>query len=171
MVKKGVGTYQLDQSATASQTIVRILSDGKWHRYQELKQTSKLSSATLSKHLKELEEGIVEKKMLLESGEYPYPVVYKIKEKNQAPIKKIVDSVGYEIFTVIRFTRDGLKLDMQKKLKDGGTGLIEAISKATKIYVNDNNWKAFEQTTGIAIAFYNDFLHAIVKKNTTDTDK
>jgi len=168
MVKKGVGDWQLDKMESANQTILKTLVDGKWHRYQELHAQTGLSSATLSKHLKELEEGIVEKKMILESGEYPYPVVYRIKEKHQPVIKKLVDRLGCTVFTVIRFGANGMKVDVvQKKLETANTALAETISEAYKIYSNDQNWKAFQQTSGTALACYNDALGTIIKKDNT----
>lgn len=168
MVKKDVNTWQLGQSGEAAQVITRILMDGEWHRYQELRQKAGMSSATLSKHLKELEKGIVEKEIRLESGEYPYPVVYRIKEKYQAPIKRLEESVGREIFTVIHFTKDGIKIDtVQKSLKTAANALGETVNEAYEIALNDNNWKAFQQTIGTALAYYNDALRAVIKKENT----
>lgn len=168
MVKKGVGEWQLDRSSTAVQAITKVLMDGEWHRYQDLKEKSGLSSATLSKHLKELEEGIVEKKMHLDSGEYPYPVAYRIKEKYLVHIKQFDKSLASGIFTVIRFTKNGIKIErVQESLKTASDALGETITEAYRLALDDNNWKAFMQTVGTAIAFYNEALHAVVKKENT----
>ncbi|MEM3699706.1 MAG: winged helix-turn-helix domain-containing protein [Candidatus Bathyarchaeia archaeon] len=78
-MEKGVGEYQIKKAQTSEKQILEILSDGKWHRYQELLAKTKLSTATLSKHLKRLEKGLIEKRLDLESGEYPYPVYYRLK--------------------------------------------------------------------------------------------
>jgi hypothetical protein len=43
-----------------------------------LREKTKLSTATLTKHLKELETGIVERRIDHESKEYPPPVLYRI---------------------------------------------------------------------------------------------
>jgi DNA-binding transcriptional ArsR family regulator len=76
----GIGRYQKDLAWDSEKQILNVLSDGKWHRYQEIQQAARLSSRTLSKHLKRLEKGLVEKHIDLQSGEYPYPVYYRIKE-------------------------------------------------------------------------------------------
>lgn len=57
MVERGVGSWQMSRARTAVQAIMKILRDGEWHRYQELRGKAEVSSATLSKHLKELEKG------------------------------------------------------------------------------------------------------------------
>jgi DNA-binding Lrp family transcriptional regulator len=80
MERKGIGRYQKDLVWDSEKRILNVLSNGKWHRYQEIQQATKLSTATLSKHLKRLEKGIVEKRIDLQSGEYPYPVYYRLKE-------------------------------------------------------------------------------------------
>lgn len=86
---KGMGIDQVAKSRKAKIQLLHYLSDGKWHRYNEIKNHKrsgrifgKVSPATLSKHLKELVKcGFLEKKMDRESGEYPYPVSYRICEK------------------------------------------------------------------------------------------
>ncbi len=78
-MKKGTGEYQIKKAKASKKQILKVLEDGKWHRYSEIKKATGLSSATLSKHLEELTKGIVEKKLDLESGEYPYPVLYRLK--------------------------------------------------------------------------------------------
>jgi len=66
-----------------SQTkILNILSDCKEYRYKELLKKTEISPTTLNKHLQHLiEAGIAEKRMDFESGEYPYPVYYKLKNE------------------------------------------------------------------------------------------
>jgi DNA-binding HxlR family transcriptional regulator len=78
MVEKGIGTYQIGKSTTSENEILNSLTDGEWHRYQDMQRSTRLSTATLSKHLKRLENGIVEKRLDLESGAYPYPVYYRL---------------------------------------------------------------------------------------------
>ena len=80
MARKGIGRYQKDLAWDSEKQILNVLSNGKWHRYQEIQQATRLSTATLSKHLKRLEKGLVEKRIDLQSGEYPYPVYYRIKQ-------------------------------------------------------------------------------------------
>jgi DNA-binding transcriptional ArsR family regulator len=76
----GKGERQIKESLEKRKLILSILSDGKWHRHKEILEKTRLSPTTLSKHLKGLEKGLVEKRMDLQSGEYPYPVYYRIKE-------------------------------------------------------------------------------------------
>jgi len=78
-MQKGIGEYQIKKAKASKKEILKVLQDGKWHRYSEIKEATGLSPATLSKHLEELTKGIVEKKLDLESGEYPYPVLYRLK--------------------------------------------------------------------------------------------
>jgi predicted transcriptional regulator len=59
--------------------IIRFLDDGEWHRNQDILSNVKGSSATVQKHLNKLADGIVERKMDLDSKEYPHPVYYRLK--------------------------------------------------------------------------------------------
>jgi len=94
MEKKGIGRYQKDLAWDSQKQILNVLSDGKWHRHQEIQQATKLSTATLSKHLKRLEKGLVEKKLDLESGQYPYPVYYRIRQTiPQGNLKTLRDTL------------------------------------------------------------------------------
>jgi DNA-binding Lrp family transcriptional regulator len=76
----GKGTTQIKDALKNQKLILSVLSDGKWHRHREILEKTKLSPTTLSKHLKELEKGIVEKRIDLQSGEYPYPVYYRLNQ-------------------------------------------------------------------------------------------
>lgn len=81
-----------------SQTkIINCLSDNEWHRNKEIVKKSDLSAPTVSKWLKRYEGNLVEKKIDLESGEYPYPVRYRLKpfglvltEKERKRIQSLV---------------------------------------------------------------------------------
>jgi DNA-binding HxlR family transcriptional regulator len=77
----GKGDRQIKESLEKRKLILSILSDGEWHRHKEILEKTRLSPTTLSKHLKDLTKGIVEKKLDLESKEYPYPVLYRLKPK------------------------------------------------------------------------------------------
>ncbi len=58
--------------------IWKALSDGQWHRTNNLKKTTKLSPRTLHKHLKQLtKDGLIDRKRDIESEKYPIPVLYK----------------------------------------------------------------------------------------------
>jgi DNA-binding HxlR family transcriptional regulator len=80
-MQKGIGEYQIKKAKASKKEILKVLQDGQWHRYNKIKEATGLSSATLSKHLEELTNGIVEKKLDLESKQYPYPVLYRLKPK------------------------------------------------------------------------------------------
>jgi len=75
----GKGIWQENEAREKRKLILNVLSDGKWHRHKEILEKTGLSPTTLSKHLKELEKSIVEKRIDIQSGEYPYPVYYRLK--------------------------------------------------------------------------------------------
>jgi DNA-binding HxlR family transcriptional regulator len=146
MVERGVGDWQVNKARTAVQVITKILRDGEWHRYHELRDKTGLSSATLSKHLKELERGVVEKKILLKSGEYPYPVFYRIRERYQTV---------FRIFNILDARRLGKKTETnKKKLAEAMQAYMELINKALsdsakvalEIYAVERNFEAFQQS-------------------------
>jgi DNA-binding HxlR family transcriptional regulator len=86
-MQKGIGEYQIKKAKASKKEILKVLQDGKWHRYNEIKEATGLSSATLSKHFEKLvENGVVEKKLDLESGEYPYPVLYRLNPNLQKTV-------------------------------------------------------------------------------------
>lgn len=79
MAKSGLGEPQIRKARKSREAILTVLSDNKPHRYNDVVEKTKLSTATVSKVLKKLEkEGKIEKKIDIESGEYPYPVYYKL---------------------------------------------------------------------------------------------
>jgi DNA-binding transcriptional ArsR family regulator len=161
MVKKGVGAYQVDRALTAFQTIMKTLMDGQWHRYQELQAKTGLSSATLSKHLKELEKGVAEKKILLESGKYPYPVVYRIKEQYQHLLK---GNNLPDVPTLNRKTKTDTIMfgeEVREYLRSAAQALNKTVNEALSIYEVDKNPEAFQQSAGTAIALYNEALQAV----------
>jgi Predicted transcriptional regulators len=92
MVKRGLGDTQLNAFKTAKNKILEVLKDGEWYRYSELTEKTRLSTATLSKHLKELEKGIVERRVGVENAEYPPPVNYRLK-----PVYTIREEKGKEL--------------------------------------------------------------------------
>ena len=79
MVKRGLGLVQIERSNDSQSSILNTISDGEWHRYNEIVVKSGLSTATVSKHLKKMENGLIEKQIDIESGKYPYPVSYRVK--------------------------------------------------------------------------------------------
>jgi DNA-binding HxlR family transcriptional regulator len=149
MVEKGFGYWQQQRMEVAEFIILRCLSDNQWHQYRELLEETKLSSATLSKHLKSLERGVVEKKIEIQSGIYPYPVSYRLREK-------------YQIFN------DLLNLltcdDQNKKdnlIDEASKALGRTIRKINKNYEDDKNREAFGQSQTIAVRLYFEYLQKL----------
>ena len=173
MVKKGLGTWQFNRSKEASQAIVQLLMDGEWHRYQELREQSGMSSATLSKHLKELEKGIVEKDIRLNTGEYPYPVFYRIKKEYRDVLSKEQETITEcSGFTNVKITpvndeNQGEEYDDELQrdcLKRATEALESALAQAYGIYCRDKNWNAFQQMAGSARILFDEALLTIFKK-------
>ena len=72
----GLGESQLLIFASNRHSILILLSDRQEHRYNEIVEITKLSTATVSKHLKDMEGTLVKKRVELEE-DYPYPVYYR----------------------------------------------------------------------------------------------
>lgn len=79
-MKKGLGEQQIKDQEKAIQKILKALDNGERIRYSKLQEKTGLSTATLTKHLKKLKNGIVERKVDSESSEYPPPVYYRLRE-------------------------------------------------------------------------------------------
>jgi DNA-binding HxlR family transcriptional regulator len=86
MAKKGVGEYQTRKENISKKEILKVLEDGKWHRFSEILKATGLSTATLSKHLKMLEGKLIQKKIDIESGEKPIPIYYRLNPKLQKTV-------------------------------------------------------------------------------------
>jgi len=120
MIEKGVGDYQISKTKKARNKILEILSDGKMHRYGEIVKKTGLSTATVTKHLKELEkEGYVIKHVDLESGEYPYPALYKISAEGQSLREK---EIFKEEIDRLRFKEIEISEEHIKKAAETGLG-------------------------------------------------
>lgn len=164
MVERGVGSWQVSRARTAVQVVMKILKDGEWHRYQELREKTGLSSATLSKHLKELEKGVVEKEIRLESGEYPYPVFYRIKEQYQTLFKVFNIPDARKLGRNTKVDKKKLEEEMQAYLESITQALSRSVNGALSIYASDGNVEAFRQSAGTALALYNEALQAVKNK-------
>ena len=110
----GIGNYQTEKAINAKWSILKTLSDGEWHRNMELKEKTRLSSRTLSKHLKQMTElKIIEKKEDIESGKYPVPVLYKT-----TPIITghgiVLDVINERILLPREIIDEKLKLDLNQ---------------------------------------------------------
>lgn len=117
------------------QLIILALSDGQWHRNKELKEKTKLTPRTLSKHLKELvkEHQWVERKEDTESGEYPHPVLYRITRSMLAlaAFMKMVYDNADDIENDLKKTKDPLQIlrDVHKFNLYYFTLLLETIQR------------------------------------------
>ena len=114
MVERGVGEYQIKKAEKSRTLIINGLASGDWIRYTQVVSQTGLSTATVSKFLKKLEkEGEIEKKVDIESGEYPYPAYYRLTDKgleriNKDALKKRIDATPLE-FSSLDITRRSLK--------------------------------------------------------------
>jgi len=114
MVERGVGEYQIRKAEKSRTLVINGLASGDWIRYAQVVSQTGLSTATVSKFLKKLEkEGEIEKKVDIESGEYPYPAYYRLTDKgleriNKDALKKRIDETPLE-FSSLEITRRSLK--------------------------------------------------------------
>lgn len=68
----------IEKASKAIMSILKVLSDEEWHQWSELLDKTKVSSATLKKYLPRLKEfKLIQKRVELESGKYPYPAYYR----------------------------------------------------------------------------------------------
>lgn len=114
MVERGVGEYQIRKAEKSRTLIVNALANGKWEQYNKVVRKTGLSTATVSKYLKKLEEEReIEKKIDIKSGKYPYPVHYRLTKKgfetrNKDTIKKRIDETPLE-YSSLDITRRSLE--------------------------------------------------------------
>ena len=161
MVERGVGSWQMSRARTAVQAIMRILRDGEWHRYKELRGKAGLSSATLSKHLKELEKGVVEKKILLKSGEYPYPVVYRIREQYQTVFKIFNIPDAHKLGRKRGASGRKSEEEARARLQSIGQALGNMTNEVLRIYAIDGNFRAMQQSIDSSLAVFYEVAEAV----------
>jgi DNA-binding HxlR family transcriptional regulator len=155
---KGTGNNQIEKAKESKRTILASLQTGDWFRYQNLQKQTGVSSATLSKHLKELEKGIIEKKIDMESGKYPYPVYYRIKPEIITKLTKIRKKAE-ELFAKSKQSRNSLHW------LNFNTGLL--LISLLKEYIKNptQNEKMFSQATEYnIISLYRNYIDAIKLK-------
>ena|ERR1035437_1380143 len=112
----------------AHDKIRNALKDGKWHRFKDLKKETQLTAATLSKHLKQLEKGIVEKYVDIR-GNAPYPVYYRIKKpEDMLDESKIPESLNSEAY-----------------FQNVSSAVSKALNNAFGTYQANGNFEAFQQ--------------------------
>lgn len=96
--KKGMGERQIADSAESREAILKVLSDGEWHQYKELKEKAELSNVTLSRHLKKLKKALLKKE-----GEKDSRIVY-YKMKNSYLIFMAILDTAQELWQRFRKT-------------------------------------------------------------------
>ena len=88
---KGIGRYHIDKAEDSKSKILNALGSGEWVRYSDIVKRTGLGTTTVSKFLKIMERtGEIEKKVDLESGEYPYPALYRITDKGRNSLEAIL---------------------------------------------------------------------------------
>ncbi len=124
MVEKGIGSYQIGKAQKSQNEIMKVLDDHEWHRYQDLVKLTRLSQPTLSKHLKQMLTGMIEKKIDASGSEYPYPVFYRIKPNyqiNKKPRARIRErptwSLSYKLYRLFDQTMELLRFQALWTLK------------------------------------------------------
>src|SRR5512139_1848786 len=94
------------------QLILIALADGQWHRNKELKEKTKLTARTLSKHLDELEKKLnwILRMQDRDSGEYPYPVLYKSVNPKFGRFIQLVYENANDIEMQLKETKDPIQV-------------------------------------------------------------
>ena len=142
---KGKGLYQ---TAIARKSRIELLSffkDGKWYRQKEIKKGVKISSATVNKELKELVKiKILEKKIDLESEEYPYPVTYRISERVKflVEIAVKIHHAYNGLFEFLEETKDKKECieAMTEFFHNGCQSILEVKNKHKELKPQDIEW-------------------------------
>jgi DNA-binding HxlR family transcriptional regulator len=79
MKKASRRQWQKEEEQKNAAKIIIALLDKEPHQYKELLEKTRLSKATLSKHLRKMgHTGTVSREMDTKSGQYPYPVYYTL---------------------------------------------------------------------------------------------
>jgi len=114
---KGIGESQIIQFINAETEILKVLMDSKPHRYKEIVKKTGLSTATVSKHLKRLEEkGWVKKEVDLKSNIYPYPVLYTLNSSGikiiemKNILKKMIEEINNSqlLWSLLQYIKENL---------------------------------------------------------------
>jgi len=155
----GIGSYQTNKANKAKRKILKALADGKWHRNMELKEKTRLSSRTLTKHLNWMKEHqLIKKKADTESGKYPIPVYYKATAalltyirasiQRQETIKRLEESLDYSkdpllILEIIHVSSQLYFLDILRLIQNNENITNEEIN----FHANCFLWENYKQYT------------------------
>jgi DNA-binding HxlR family transcriptional regulator len=157
--------YNSDYKLHNQQIILLALVDGQWHRNMDLKEETKLTPRTLSKHLKELTNELhwIERKEDTESGEYPHPVLYRATE----------ESILYTTYLMITLNNANKMEKRLKEIKDP-LQILDEIHKLNELYftsilenIQNSKYKTLKQSDSITGLFlhspYNLYIRSLLK--------
>ncbi|MEM3640702.1 MAG: ArsR family transcriptional regulator [Candidatus Bathyarchaeia archaeon] len=153
----GMGVKQQRDASKNRKLILSILLDGQWHRHREIWEKTKLSPTTLSKHLKELEKGIIERKIDTESGEYPPPVYYRLKPRT-AHNFMMWDALYKYLFET--HTKNDRLLEAEWLLSSMNNMFMLHTLLLLKQFFESRDNLAFEQELTFILEKYRDFIYA-----------
>lgn len=124
MKKEKIRQWHEEKKQEAETKIRVVLSDQKLHQYGDLLKETKISKATLSKHLKEMEKkGSVCREMDTKNGKYPHPVYYRINIKT----KDILENKLNHLYST--FQKEIEEMLSVEKIEDP-EAVIRAVSEA-----------------------------------------
>jgi len=143
---KGKGLQQTAKARESRKQVLSFFKDDKWHRYSEIyAHGCKISAATLSKELKALTKmKLLEKKIDIESGEYPYPVSYRIGER-----AKFLVEIAVKIYHAHNELSEFLEKTEDKKeyleamtefFHDGCESILEVKNRHKELKPQDIEW-------------------------------
>ncbi len=142
MSQRGFGEPQEKAAKKAKGKIIQTLEKFGPLRYKDIQEKTQLSSATLTKHLKELEKGIVQRYEDAISKEYPTPVYYRINE--WVTIEKDCQELIFKPLKELEPT-NGLILKNYINYLNSQCSLM--LLNSLRYYFNENkNEAGFEQT-------------------------
>lgn len=149
---KGMGKYQLDKAEKSQELILHVLIDGKPHRHKEIKQTTGLNDPTLKKYFdKFLKMKLIEKKVDFQSGKYPYPAYYSIRQ-SILPLLEVISTLHLESEEIERIVQDPKKtpLDILDQINvRNNTLILQAL-------------KDLKENRGLSMNFLNFLLEVYV---------
>lgn len=109
------GRLWIKKAQKSRTLIINCLANGDWNRYNHIVSQTDLSTATVSKFLKELEnDGEIQKKVDIDSGNYPYPAFYRLTAKglervNKDVLKRRIDEIPLEYNSFFEIMRQNIK--------------------------------------------------------------
>ncbi len=169
MIKK----HQINRAEEAHRKILCALS-AEWTRFRDIVIKTGLGATMVSRSLKFLvRTGLVERKLDVESGEYPYPVYYKLTQKGLDAQKtlqrqEIVEKT--KCFDVANFIKDKVSKRVEKTLEYMAPqleaklgGFTPKLKAALTMYATAASLDFFKPTLREASEKLNKFTDALVR--------